>query len=89
MTDSPYEVRLSERAKKQLKKLEKATQARILIAAKLLATNPRPQKSRQLAGFDSLFRVRVGDYRIVYTIEDTELIVLVIQVGHRRDVYKF
>lgn len=50
--------------------------------------NPRPPGARKLAGEDSFYRVREGDYRIVYAIEDDRLIILVLRIGHRSDVYR-
>jgi mRNA interferase RelE/StbE len=62
---------------------------RARVAEKLAArsANPRPPRSVKLTGEDA-YRIRVGDYRIIYTIEDDRLIVLVIDVGHRREVYR-
>jgi len=53
-----------------------------------LANNPRPFGSDKLAGPEELYRVRVGDYRIVYQIQDEALLVLVVKIGHRREVYR-
>lgn len=53
-----------------------------------LAEDPRPPGSLQLSGGDGEFRIRVGDYRIVYDVQDDELVVLVLRVGHRREVYR-
>ncbi len=53
-----------------------------------LAKNPRPPGCVKLQGGDDLYRVRVGDYRVVYTIQDTVLVVLVVEAGHRRDIYR-
>lgn len=53
-----------------------------------LAVNPRPHGTKKLVGLDQLFRVRVGDYRIVYQIQDDKLVVLVVGIGHRKDVYR-
>jgi mRNA interferase RelE/StbE len=61
--------------------------ARIAERLRLLAVNPRPPGSIKLSAQDA-YRIRVGDYRIIYTIQDRRLIVLVIDVGHRRDVYR-
>jgi len=77
------------KAEKQLHKLDPQNQRRILLAAQLLADNPTPSKALQLVGQNNLWRVRVGDFRIVYALQNQDLIVLVVQVGHRRDVYKF
>jgi len=57
-------------------------------AIELLADNPRPPAARQLVGGQGEWRVRVGDHRIVYEIGDAELVVLVLRVGHRREIYR-
>ena len=53
-----------------------------------LAANPRPRGVKKLTGLDDLYRIRVADYRIVYQIQDDRLIVLVVRIGHRKDVYR-
>jgi mRNA interferase RelE/StbE len=83
-----YAVVLRKSAARELSKLPKAAQQRIAQEIDGLAVNPRPQGVKKLAGADQLFRVRVGDYRVVYTIEDQRLIVEVIRVRHRKDVYR-
>lgn len=74
-------------ASKSIEKLPRTLQQRILARVEGLATEPRPPGCVKLAGQDA-YRVRVGDYRIIYTIHDQRLIVLVIDVGHRREVYR-
>ncbi len=71
-----------------LEKLDQQIQSRILSALKLLATNPRPPKATQMVGFEHLWRIRVGHYRVVYTVRDQELVILVVALGHRKDVYR-
>ena len=63
-------------------------QNRIVRAIEALAVTPRPPGAIQLAGGDGELRIRVGDYRIIYDIEDDALVVLVLRIGHRGDVYK-
>jgi mRNA interferase RelE/StbE len=53
-----------------------------------LADDPRPQGSEKITGSDDLYRIRSGDYRAIYTIQDDRLVVLVVRVAHRRDVYR-
>ncbi|TJY72658.1 type II toxin-antitoxin system RelE/ParE family toxin [Arthrobacter sp. CAU 1506] len=71
-----------------MRKLDKSAQARILRAVEILREEPRPPASKQLVGGDGERRIRTGDYRIVYEVRDEELVVLVIRVGHRREVYR-
>jgi mRNA interferase RelE/StbE len=63
-------------------------QARIRARVDALATNPRPAGAKKLKSRDELWRIRVGDYRIVYEIRDRVLLVLVLRVAHRREVYR-
>ena len=86
-----WTLRLSETAKRQLKKLDVGTAQTILryLNRLLLETSdPRDRGSRLRANLAGLWRYRVGDYRVICSIEDHELVVLVLQIGHRRDVYK-
>ncbi len=68
--------------------LDAKQQSRVVEAIESLERNARPSGVVKLSGSDDLYRVRAGDYRIVYQIEDAKLIVLIIKVGHRRDVYR-
>lgn len=83
-----YEVRLAPAAVRQLRKLDPPGRRRVQAAIDLLAEDPRPPGARQLVGGAGEWRVRTGDFRIIYDIRDEELIVLVVKVGHRRDVYE-
>ena len=83
-----YEVRLAPAAVRQLRKLDPPGRRRVQAAIDLLAEEPRPPGARQLIGGAGEWRVRTGDFRIIYDILDGELLVLVIKVGHRRDVYE-
>jgi mRNA interferase RelE/StbE len=83
-----YAVGIAPHALRQLRKLDPTARRRVQAAIDLLADDPRPPAARQLVGGAGEWRVRTGDYRIVYDIRDKELIVLVVAVGHRRDVYR-
>lgn len=86
-----YEVRLARRAVRSLEDLQRRDQQRIRAAIDLLAENPRPPSCVALQGEVGVYRVRVGDYRIVYELLDQVLVVQVVQVvrvGHRREVYR-
>jgi len=61
---------------------------RLARAIDALAENPRPQGVEKRSGYEDRYRIREGDYRIVYTIRDTALIVLIVRVGHRKDIYR-
>jgi mRNA interferase RelE/StbE len=83
----PYEIRFKPAAAKELAKLPRDVQRRIAPVVEGLAVNARPAGAEKLAGVEAR-RIRVGDYRIVYAIEDRVLVVLVLHVGNRREVYK-
>lgn len=83
-----YRVSFAPSAARQLRKLDPQAQRRIQAAIELLATEPRPPSATQLVGGSGEWRVRTGDYRIIYEINDGELLVLVLRMGHRRDVYR-
>jgi mRNA interferase RelE/StbE len=83
---SPYRIELRPAAIRALKKIHPGDKERIQGAIALLGQDPRPPKAIALSGRPA-YRVRVGDYRIIYTIQDDVLLVVVVTVGHRRDVY--
>jgi mRNA interferase RelE/StbE len=83
-----YTVRIAPAAVRQLRKLDPAGRRRVQAVIDLLADDPRPPAARQLVGGAGEWRVRTGDFRIIYEIHDAELVVLVVKVGHRRDVYE-
>ena len=84
----PYDVLVDQVAARLLRKLDRPVQARLVAVIATLAHDPRPAGVIALAGHPGLLRVRVGDYRVVYTVDDAALVVLVVHLGHRRDVYK-
>ncbi len=83
---SEYRIELRPGAARSLRKLDPQVRRRIQGAIALLAQDPRPPGARSLQGRTGL-RVRVGDYRIIYTVKDDVLLVVVVRLGHRRDVY--
>ncbi|MCH8073989.1 MAG: type II toxin-antitoxin system RelE/ParE family toxin [Proteobacteria bacterium] len=83
-----YSVRIKKSARKELELIAtKADRHRIIKKIQLLADNPRPIGSQKLSGLER-YRIRQGRYRILYTIKDAELIVYVIKIGDRKDVYR-
>jgi mRNA interferase RelE/StbE len=83
---SPYRIELRPAAVRALKKVHPDDRERIQGAIALLGQDPRPPKAKALSGRPG-FRVRVGDYRVIYTIQDDILLVVVVTLGHRSDVY--
>ena len=83
-----YAIEVLPAAERDLRKVHPQMRARIRGAVLKLAAEPRPPGARALKDRPGYLRVRVGDYRIIYTIEDDVLRVLVVRVGHRRDVYR-
>jgi len=84
-----YTVEVSRPAEKFLRALtDKKLYQRLREALDALEANPRPVNCVKMQGEDELYRVRVGDYRIIYQIQDKRLIVLVVQIGHRRQIYR-
>lgn len=84
-----YSLRVKDFAAKEIKRLEPRKVRRQLVRRiQSLATNPRPAGCEKPAGTGDRYRVRQGAYRIVYEVRDEELVVVVVKVGHRRDVYK-
>ncbi|MDJ0899079.1 MAG: type II toxin-antitoxin system RelE/ParE family toxin [Xenococcus sp. MO_188.B8] len=83
-----YKIEWKQSAKKELKKLDKQIIPRILQAIENLADNPYLSGSKKLIGSDSIYRIRVGDYRIVYNIKSSVLTIEIIKVGHRREIYR-
>lgn len=83
-----YKIEWKHSAKKELRKLEKAVTLRIINAVEDLASEPRSKGSRKLQGSEHLYRVRVGDYRVVYAIKNKVLLIEVIRIGHSEDIYK-
>ncbi|MDJ0647191.1 MAG: type II toxin-antitoxin system RelE/ParE family toxin [Xenococcaceae cyanobacterium MO_188.B19] len=83
-----YKIEWKNSAKKELKKLDKQIIIRILQAVEKLANNPHPSGSKKLMGSESIYRIRVGDYRIIYNLQSSVLTIEIIKVGHRREVYR-
>ncbi|MGZ5477455.1 MAG: type II toxin-antitoxin system RelE family toxin [Thermoanaerobaculia bacterium] len=83
-----YAVEFRRSAEKDLRRLDPTTQRRVLRATDDLENDPRPPGCRKLQGSENAYRIRVGDYRVVYTVDDTVLIVAIERVRHRREVYR-
>lgn len=83
-----YSILFAPPAERQLRALAESVQKRIVKRLKSLRENPRPQGVKKLAGEDDLYRIWQGDYRIIYMIRDKELIVLVVKIGDRKEIYR-
>jgi mRNA interferase RelE/StbE len=83
-----YKVLFKPSADRALQKLSRDVQRRIIGDVAMLAHDPRPAGTVKLAGDDNLWRIRIGNYRVVYEIHDERLVVLVLRVAHRKDVYR-
>ena len=83
-----YKVLFKPSADRRLQKLPHDVQRRIVGEVVMLAHNPRPAGVAKLTGDENLWRIRIGDYRVVYEIHDDQLIVLVLPAAHRKDVYR-
>ena len=81
-----YRVEIARRALKSIQALPKKEQQRVRAAIELLADTPRPPGCVALKGESSAYRVRVGDYRVVYEIHDARMLIQFVRVGHRRQV---
>lgn len=83
-----YAVTFARSARKELEALDPRLVARIVGRIEALITQPRPSGSQKLKGTENQWRVRVGDYRVVYEIDDRDCTILVARIRHRRDVYR-
>ncbi len=83
-----YHVEYTPRARHELAALPHEVQRRIVPKINALALDPRPPGSKKLRGYTDRWRIRVGDYRVIYDVFDKELRVLVVKIGHRSDVYE-
>lgn len=83
-----YKIEIAKSAEKSLYKIPKAYLVKIIDALKALATNPYPSGCKKLTGEEQTYRIRVGSYRIIYEIFDNLILIKVLKIGHRKDVYR-
>jgi mRNA interferase RelE/StbE len=83
-----YELLLERNAERDLKKLPKGMFDRVILNVKALAQNPKPQGSRKIIGSKNDWRIRVGDYRVIYEIDEEVKAVKVMRIRHRREAYR-
>lgn len=84
----PYDIELTRAARRDLENLPRNVLKRVDARILALAADPRPRGAKKLAGPEGFLRLRVGDYRIIYQVEEDRLVVLVVRIGHRREIYR-
>ncbi len=82
-----YRIIIPKLVQKQLDDLPQKQRKRLISGIRLLADEPRPSGVKKLKGYDKTYRIRVGDYRIIYNIEDQEKLILILNSIHRKDAY--
>ena len=82
-----YKVVIPKPVQKQLSDLPKNQRDRLITDIRLLAEVPRPSGVKKLKGYENIYRIRAGDYRVIYEVKDQEMLVLIISSVHRRDAY--
>lgn len=82
-----YAIEILRAAQKELAKIDRQAQSRIIASIRGLATDPRPASCKKLSG-RSAWRIRIGAYRVIYEIHDNQLVVLIVTIGNRNDVYR-
>jgi mRNA interferase RelE/StbE len=82
-----YELLIERRAQRELARIAQPHQDRVIAAIRGLVDEPRPAGVKKLSGREA-WRIRAGDYRVIYEIRDESLVVLVLAIGHRRDIYR-
>lgn len=88
MTSPLYALEFTPKALRALRKLDRLAVARIREATEALRSEPRPAEVKMLTGMHGVLRIRVGDYRVLYTVDDDKLVILVVDAGHRRQIYQ-
>jgi mRNA interferase RelE/StbE len=83
-----YHVEIARSAVKDLRGIDRSWIPKIMATIESLESDPRPSGCKKLVGSEHTYRIRIGDYRVVYELRDDKLIVLVVRVRHRRDVYR-
>lgn len=86
--DKVYTLVINRSASKEIRNLSASARQRVLAAIEALAYDPRPRGCKKLRGTENDYRVRIGNYRVIYQIQDQVVTVIVLKVGHRRDIYE-
>ncbi len=83
-----FSVEISRTAERQISQLPRVEQIRVLKVIAQLENDPTPAGCRKLQGHDKTFRIRVGDYRVIYDLDLKRVVVVVLKVGHRKEIYR-
>lgn len=83
-----YRIEISRTAERQLRGLQREDRRRIVQGMLALGSDPHPPGSRKLTGYEDVYRIRVGVFRILYSVEGRKLIVIILKIGHRKDIYR-
>ena len=83
-----YKIEISATAERQLKKIRREDHVSILRSISLLGGDPRPDGCRKMSGYDDIYRIRIGKYRVIYEIDGKRIIVIILKIGHRREIYR-
>jgi len=84
----PYSIRFTPRARRDFSALDRTVQQRLQLHIDRLAENPFPPGAKKLHAEEPYYRIRVGDYRVIYQVEAHQLVIIVVKIGHRREVYR-
>ena len=83
-----YSIEVSATAEKQIRSLGSKDQVRVLRAIQHLAADPYPPGTRKLRGYTDVYRIRIGTFRVIYSVESKRLLVIILKVGHRKNIYR-
>ena len=81
-----FQIEILRSAQKSLSRIQSQDQDRIIEAIRSLADEPRPHGCKKLSGRDA-WRIRIGNYRVIYEIRESKLVILIVDIGHRREIY--
>jgi mRNA interferase RelE/StbE len=84
----PSSIQFTSRARRDPEGLDRAAQLRLRTHIDRLAANPIPADAKKLHGGEPYYRIRVGDYRVVYQVDGKQLVVVVVKIGHRKEIYR-
>ncbi len=83
-----FEIEITHSAEKQLRALHREDQQRLAKAMLALAEDPRPRDAKKLSGYEDVFRIRVGRFRVLYSVAKKRVVIVILKIGHRRGVYR-